>query len=473
MSNLREVLNTWDNADSELNKKIDNTNLSTIVASATASAVNSKTVEINGTGKNVEKLVVEGKTEQNGTPSPSNPIEVKGVGDKVENLVNFGDIAKITYNNEYYINSSLNFNPEIGKTYTLSYEVSGASETFVASIGNGNTSFETDVKAVADQKNGKITITFTATSATFPSSKPTLWVRFVRYSTQHTTSFSIKNVMLVEGEDNVPFIKYGSPKYKIPISSDGKSTNVYLNAPLFNGDKADLVGGTVDKKYGFVALADLAWSTSGSGGFLIANLINAKMPVNGNAVTNAICTHYVAKAYTPIETSDTGFALYDNKIYIPTHSGTVPAPTEGYLLYELATPTKETFDGAEINTVVGKNTLSVDTEVTPASIETVIFGDYYSKAEVDKINVRDRFKDETPINAITSLDNIEVNTMGVCQLSSNISPSGAALGGNYICFGSRTTGWVSIMVTRVSAGEAWLNHRFNDSWSGWKKISTT
>lgn len=171
---LREILNTWDNADSELNKKIDNTNLSSIVASATASATNSKTVEINGTGKNLEKLMVEGKTEQNGTPSPSNPVEVKGVGDY-------------------------------------------------------------------DEETGK---------------------------------------------------------YKIPISVGDTTKNVYLDAPLFDGEKADVVSG-------------VAYNSNGS--------------------------------------------------------------------------IKETFfDGVEISTVVGKNTLTVDTEVTPVGIEATTFGDYYSKAEVDK-----------------------------------------------------------------------------------------
>lgn len=274
MSNLREVLNTWDNADSELNKKIDNTNLSTIVASATASVSNSKTVEINGTGKNVEKLVVEGKTVQDGTPSPDNPIEVKGVGDY-------------------------------------------------------------------DEETGK---------------------------------------------------------YKIPISVGDTTKNVYLDAPLFDGEKADVVSGVADKKYAIKVFdGSENWSVSGSESMDFALAKFVPSDIWGYYDVLGFSNKYVSISQS------SSWTTYDNVI-AGTGNGDIFLKDSRYarnetdlakfkadlatnplvLIYKIK-PTKETFDGAELPTSVGKNILSVDTDVIPAKVEAVTFGDYYSKAEVDKM----------------------------------------------------------------------------------------
>ena len=58
MADMKKLLHTFDEADEFLNDKIDRTNLSTIVASATASVESKKTVLIRGTGRNIESLKV-------------------------------------------------------------------------------------------------------------------------------------------------------------------------------------------------------------------------------------------------------------------------------------------------------------------------------------------------------------------------------------------------------------------------------
>ena len=73
-------------------------------------------LQINGIGKDFKSWSIAGNTVQDGTPTPDNPVEVVGVGDRTANLLKIDDIPittsekGITYrveNGVLYINGTL------------------------------------------------------------------------------------------------------------------------------------------------------------------------------------------------------------------------------------------------------------------------------------------------------------------------------------------------------------------------------
>ena len=72
---------------------------------------------------------------------------------------------------------------------------------------------------------------------------------------------------------------------------------------------------------------------------------------------------------------------------------------------------------------------------------------------------------------VDNLDKIPVNYMGKMVLKANVSPSIAVLTGIGLCYGE-SSGWRVIFVSRVSTAETFVNYRYNNAWSGWKKITT-
>lgn len=381
MSNLERMLNTWDEADSELNKKIDEkANLSSIVASATASATNSKTVEINGTGKAVEKLVVEGKTEQNGTPSPDNPIEVKGVGDKVENLYDKDKIVRGTTWN--YQLKGLATNADLAYQYieipngVKSITISGQANLNSSYFGNAFLDSNKAFISLINLKNTTDPIT-----ATVPSNAKYIVIDV--YIGDNTSLVDWDTLRVSVGNEV-------GTKYKIPISVGDTTKNVYLNAPLFDGEKADVASGVAEKNREEIYFPTDGWNDAGTSTTDYITRYHTLTGIFANIKPNssAYCTILQSKADTIWSNPDKAYIVVRDAVYIsyPKSIDVVTFINNNNLsaFFELATPTKETFDGAEIPTSVGKNTLSVDTEVTPASVEAVTFGDYYSKAEVDK-----------------------------------------------------------------------------------------
>ena len=69
-----------------------------------------------------------GNTVQNGTPTPENPVEVQGCGERTENLFDVKSSINpnnVTENSPYFVNSSgryaFSFPVDIGETYILSF----------------------------------------------------------------------------------------------------------------------------------------------------------------------------------------------------------------------------------------------------------------------------------------------------------------------------------------------------------------
>lgn len=176
-------------------------------------------------GTAITSYTISGNTVQNGTPTPSNPVEVNGVGVRTENLWSGDIIKELIFDVGYYRNSDVNNNviyiPVIsGNTYTFSISniVQGTSFTSVCSIDkpavdgtyivNGTNTFI---------RHGEVT-TFTRT---IPDGA-NWWAIQIR-----TLNNLSNNIMINEGSTAKPYEPYG---YKIPILSGGVTTNIYLGS---------------------------------------------------------------------------------------------------------------------------------------------------------------------------------------------------------------------------------------------------
>ena len=144
-------------------------------------------------------------------PTPSAPVEVKGVGDRAKNLWDevYPDISgTVRYR-------ALN----LGKgTYTLSSTVEisqGSAGTLFFLAGNVSSGASTATNAV--YKDRPITVTSTDGYVT------------IAYRSYTTDTPVGKETMLNEGSTTLPYEPYG---YKIPIVCDNEIKNIYLNEPL-------------------------------------------------------------------------------------------------------------------------------------------------------------------------------------------------------------------------------------------------
>ena len=397
------------NINKALDDKVSETELlSTISASSTTQIRDSKTVEFDGTGKNLEKLVIEGKTVQDGTPSPSAPVEVKGVGDKTYNILPVSPVVSTTIN-------GITFKSDGKGTYSISGTATAdASYTFPLSgfklpksISNGGTgcinsgnaqTYASSKVVLAFAKGTTNAYAWSASSVNRFDSTYTfingmtendvLDGFYIIVKSGNAVSETYRPMVTANGKTNNPFVLYG---YQIPISVGDTTKNVYLDAPLFGGEKADLVSGVADKKWGIMTFdgTQVGSSLDSSNNYRIT--IPTMKP---GSRKNGYCDKFVpTNSYgTP---GGVVFGTTSNVIYftMPNEADTTSIDTVNAwfaanpttIVYPLAAETKEPFDGVEIPTTVGKNTLSVDTDVTPASISVTSFGEYYSKAQIDKM----------------------------------------------------------------------------------------
>ncbi len=223
---------------------------------------------------NKDKLSrVYGESIQNGTPTPTSPIEIESVGEKTANLYNNGDVS---FNATKLI--TLNTPLEAG-TYTISLEFDNDNETYSKGLlfysgetgaAIGNLSFskgERSINTVTfDQKIYKLS--FYATS---------------KGSTNTGVNATYKNIKIEKGSTATSYEPYG---YKIPITvtngTETKTTNIYLKEPLRKvGDSADYLDLTNKKVVRNVKELSLSQQTAGVYTYTYSNL-------NGVVFTNAL-----------------------------------------------------------------------------------------------------------------------------------------------------------------------------------------
>lgn len=411
MTDLEKILHGWNETNQKINNKIDNI-LPTITAASTASTIDRKSVVFSGTGKALESLKVGGRTVQEGTPTPDAPVEVKGIGDKTKTVIDFGFITR---RDDYYLNENGTEVAGAGTGYTSNYIPVKPNVTYTYVRKDNNASSGVRIYFYDTSKTWISRSQQTVGSVTFVTPTNCNYVRV----TYITSSFSESNPNLTNfiiegaGDSTTPYEPVG---YKIPVSCNGETTNIYLDSPLFEGETVDFVGGIKDKKWKSFAITSVDeryWVYVGTAPIRIYynRVIDPSAPklfdedYNNNCIN--LCNYFKGQSVigegTGTKNGYFNFAL-TNSARGMLRFGIEPLSSvrsvaewktwvearaaEGKPLtiwYETTGVTTESFDTSPTPTTSGNNELSINTEITPTTIDVTSFGDYYSKAEVDKM----------------------------------------------------------------------------------------
>ena len=161
------------------------------------------------TEQSIPTWSMDGNTETSGTPTPSNPVEVNGVGVRTENLWNedyTGISDTIIYKSVYVGDGNFTLSttaPQSSDPAALLFLLSGNVSSGASSSTNGVWNGQNRTKAAVD---GYVTVAYRAISNYTPVGSQT---------------------MLNTGSTVKSYEPYG---YKIPITDGGVTTNIYLGS---------------------------------------------------------------------------------------------------------------------------------------------------------------------------------------------------------------------------------------------------
>ena len=311
-----------------------------------------------------------GESIQNGTPTPTSPVEIQSVGEKSTNLIPFNYTSRtkngvtITVNND----GSLTYNGTA--TASVSYELFNGKMSLV----EGKKYYFSDCYVQLNGQSGNImTNGYTAKSGDYIS---LIWI----WNASGTTfNNEIKRPML--SNSTITDSDYEHPGYKIPITisngTETKTTNIYLKEPLRKiGEYADYLDLTNKKvvrnvrRYNFTGseswTADYAPTLVFSISDVNKGIVNTKILCNvaessldqkvigyANSSGNAF---QFKDAYSKFEVSN--LAEFKEKL----------GSLNIYMLYLLATPTEENVTVPELPSLTGNVTYTIGTSIKPSSI---------------------------------------------------------------------------------------------------------
>ena len=339
-------------------------------------------------GTAITAYTIKGNTVQSGTPTPSNPITISGVGNKTANLCKVSQDNAITYSsnfNKYAIannvitctgNAYMGFIVKVNPN--TAYTVQGDADELgirmrVMEFSAKPVDFSTNLiqmsydMYMSISKTGAITTTAT-----------TEYVLLAFYNDKPTNR--IFDIMMSDGSTVPNYEPYG---YKIPISSNQTAlTPVYMTEQLMKiGDTVDSLASTGTVTYNIKKLV-----LTGEEEFSFA-YSTAILPMTDYKAGNTIiyiCTHYIAQepitSATSLNADSFAFNPYANtrRLYIKdsVHNtlesfiqflkDEYAAGTPVTVWYVLATATTESFTAPSIPTTDGANSITVDTTVQPS-----------------------------------------------------------------------------------------------------------
>ena len=339
-------------------------------------------------GTAISTYTIKGNTTQSGTPTPSNPVSVNGVGNKTANLFN---VADLDAKDHAAINDS---GVEISSDYT------GYTLNYIDCKPDTDYTIYNTVIA----RNGgyyrlyfcDISKNFINRSASYVfTSKPLLWqlrspanAYYFQIQYGYTSAVqSWEGLMILEGL-TVPdhYIPYG---FKIPISSGSTTTPIYVSQELYKlGDYSDSINSSGTATYYIVkkvldGTETWTYVAPQSGG---EYYFRTKLGNYGYVVSDlAISTHY---SWTNITSSTSemgidsinsetanlgGIAIRDTNYANATAFAAYLAQqyengTPVIVWYVLTTPTTESVTAPSIPTADGANTITVDTTVQPSEV---------------------------------------------------------------------------------------------------------
>lgn len=219
-------------------------------------------------GTAITAYTLKGNTETSGNPSPSNPITISGVGNKTANLTSTN-----TWKNIYTTDSRSYF--------SASFQIVGGTQSIVNVRDTGDYTLKLTGltnETVRFKHNGSTTdiIIF---SYVCNFSEPTdLTISFYAngYNPTVLNGIDINNIMLNTGSTALPFEPWG---YKIPISSAGQTTPVYLG-------EAE----TTRQVKKIVLTGQENWEYQSQYSRFVTELSN--VAITGLRYTPFLCTHY-------------------------------------------------------------------------------------------------------------------------------------------------------------------------------------
>ena len=263
---------TYDKTSSLYGCKVNNSNKTYCYTGDTATECN-----------NDKPSKIYGESTQNGTPTPTNPVEIQSVGDKTNNLLDISDF-NVSFTDSYYINTKTDFILKPSTKYVLSfnYKINSATADVKFGVGYGTNAYSNDIVYSSDylnQDSGRNTVEFTTPDDI--GNDKYLAVRFARTRVSASVNVDISSIQLEEGSTATSYEPYG---YRIPITvsngTETKTTNIYLKEPLRKvGDSADYLDLTNKKVVRNVKEISLSQQTAGV--YTYSNL-------NGVAFANAL-----------------------------------------------------------------------------------------------------------------------------------------------------------------------------------------
>lgn len=333
-------------------------------------------------GTAITSYTIKGNTVQNGTPTPSNPVMPNGVGERTENLFNSpleqGTLAE---------------GSAVGSTYT---QTKGAAVTTRVRASNliyvgGTATISVDFSKyylylLCFDANQQYTGEYTATWQTEPVVVNTQYVGILIRNKNNTTlspDTTDFNLMVNVGSTAKPYEPYG---YKIPISSGGVTTNIYLGSTqTVRAIKKLVLTGQEDWR---------KWQSTTVYYMPMSDYILADGDIT------QICTHYQSYAQTSVSTSvPDGYCAFrsindaNKRILINDSNCATADDLKAYLAQQYANGTPVTIwyvlataetgqvneplmkigdyadtlsNAAQIPTTEGANSITVDTTVQPS-----------------------------------------------------------------------------------------------------------
>ena len=338
--------------------------------------------------------LISGDMSQSGTPTPTTPIQPQDCGEKTENMFDCtridGIIAgsfinqngNIIKNNEYYISYPIYVMEE--KTYTWRFNADSY-----------NTTHTSPTVGFYDASNNLLSVALHNPAIKYFSFNIPNGCKYIRCSV-FTRDNAQRQAMLNLGSTPLPYEPYG---YKIPISSANTTTPVYLGEveTMRRIKKLVLTGEETDW---------LKASSTYTGCFYKSTPLSAVQ-------TQMYCTHlpYIAVSDFELgtitiseskrinlwfEQFDNNTTVADFKTYLATQYA---AGTPVIIWYVLAEPETavvneplrkiddyaDTVSGITIPTIVGANTIDVDTTLKPSEVSINYHG-WHPMSALHKFN---------------------------------------------------------------------------------------
>lgn len=180
----------------------------------------------------LKNLTMWGESVQNGTPTPTNPIEIESVGDRTKNLFNPNVETYNGYIKSSSVGNIISFSSsDLSKSYLkIAYLKRG---TYCYSFDNSPISGDVRVCICDDDR----IIRYTIALSMGEGYNEAIFTTNVDGWLYITTLVGSDSIQIEEGDTATSYEPYG---YKIPVAVNDSTTNIYLNEPLRKiGEYAD------------------------------------------------------------------------------------------------------------------------------------------------------------------------------------------------------------------------------------------